>query len=248
MGDFTFYLGTHRTNWLGLLDIPLCVSRRQLARRRSFPRARAPWVLDSGGFSELHLAGGWSLSPVDYAREVRRYRDEIGRLVWAAPQDWMCEEQALKKTGLTVAEHKRRTVENYLELRQIAPDLPFIPVLQGDTVDDYRWHAHAYLSAGVDLFNIPVVGLGSVCRRQHTKAVIEIVQALQPLKLHGFGVKTEGLSTYAPLLVSSDSLAWSFAARRRPILLPSCVGHKNCANCLKWALLWRERLLEGVGY
>ncbi len=34
-----------------------------------------------------------------------RYRDEIGCLLWAAPQDWMCEPWITAKTGLTVAEH-----------------------------------------------------------------------------------------------------------------------------------------------
>ncbi len=30
-------------------------------------------------------------------------------------------------TGLTVAEHQRRTVTNYAQLRDLAPDLPFVP-------------------------------------------------------------------------------------------------------------------------
>lgn len=66
------------------------------------------------------------------------------------------------------------------------------------------------------------------------------------LSLHGFGVKMGGLAKIASLLRSSDSLVWSFTARRlqRPGL-PQCVGggHKNCANCLPFALAWRERLL-----
>ena len=45
--------------------------------------------------------------------------------------DWMCEPAMLARTGLTVAEHQAGTVANYLELRAAAPELPFIPVLQG---------------------------------------------------------------------------------------------------------------------
>lgn len=37
----------------------------------------------------------------------------------------------LARTGLTVREHQERTIANFLELRRIAPGLPFIPVLQG---------------------------------------------------------------------------------------------------------------------
>jgi hypothetical protein len=54
---------------------------------------------------------------------VRRYRDEIGSLDWAAPQDWMCEPFILAKTGLSVREHLRRTVADYLRLTELAPDL-----------------------------------------------------------------------------------------------------------------------------
>ena len=68
---------------------------------------------------------------------VRRYRDEIGRLEWAAPIDWMCEPFMLAKTGLAIAVHQAHTVANYLELRSLVPELPFVPVLQGWSRDDY---------------------------------------------------------------------------------------------------------------
>ena len=46
---------------------------------------------------------------------VRLYRDEVGGLQCAAPQDWMCEPQIVAKTGLSVREHQQRTVENLLD-------------------------------------------------------------------------------------------------------------------------------------
>ena len=57
---------------------------------------------------------------------VRRYADEIGNLAWAAAQNWMCEPWIVEETGLSVAEHQRRTIENYLELRTKAPELPWL--------------------------------------------------------------------------------------------------------------------------
>jgi len=68
-------------------DVPLFLSRRWLAGRKSLPRARGPWALDSGGFTELSTYGRWTLTPVDYAAEVRRYAGEIGNLAWAAAMD-----------------------------------------------------------------------------------------------------------------------------------------------------------------
>jgi hypothetical protein len=51
--------------------------------------------------------------------------------------DSMCEPQILAKTGKSVAERQRLTTDNFLELTAKAPDLPFIPVLQGWTLADY---------------------------------------------------------------------------------------------------------------
>src|SRR4051812_21311927 len=106
----TLYLGTCQVHWLRLCQFPLMVSRRALARLRQWPRARAPWMLDSGGFTELSLCGRWQISARDYAALARRAAEDIGRLACAAPQDWMCEPDMLARTGLTIREHQRRTV------------------------------------------------------------------------------------------------------------------------------------------
>src|ERR1700722_459777 len=144
-----FYLGTHRPRWLAALDVPLFVSRRTLGSLRQPPRARAPWALDSGGFTELTLHGRWTVSAVDYACEGRRLSAEVGRLEWAAPQDWMCEPAVRERTGLRVEEDRRRPVDNLLELRALAPDVPWTPVLQGWTVGDYWRHLEQYDDAGI---------------------------------------------------------------------------------------------------
>jgi hypothetical protein len=69
-----FYLGTHLPNWLGKVTIPLFVSRRTLAPRRTLPRALGPWALDSGGFTELAMYGRWTVPATQYVAEVRRFR------------------------------------------------------------------------------------------------------------------------------------------------------------------------------
>lgn len=250
-----FFLGTHHPHWLAdarFAGVPLFVSRRALARYKATPRAVTPWALDSGGFTELSMHGQWTLSPRDYVAEVRRYRDEIGMLEWAAPQDWMCETVMLAKTGLSIPEHQRRTVANLLDLRSLAPDLPFIPVLQGWTSGDYHAHAEAYDRAGVDLRVEPVVGVGTVCRRQNTMSAALLMHSLQRegLRLHGFGFKATGLAMCRASMVSSDSLAWSYAARRQqPIQGHNKPGpgrprgHINCANCAEFAMDWRNDML-----
>lgn len=257
-----FLLGAHQPGWLRTAGVPLFVSDSRLRRYRTLPRAVAPWALDSGGFTELQQNGRWTITATEYAARVRRYRDEVGSLEWAAPQDWMCESIVISGgrigrmhfvgTKLSVPIHQRYTVDNAVELSMIAPDLPWRRVLQGDTSDSYMRCADLYEQAGIDLTAEPLVGLGSVCRRQATGEIADIVRRLRErgiTRLHGFGVKALGLKRYGHLLTSADSLAWSEDARR--IGHPVCGtthprGGKNCANCLPYALAWRERLRQGL--
>jgi hypothetical protein len=241
-----FFLGAHRAHWLELAGVPLFVSRRTLARLRTLPRAAAPWALDSGGFTEIAQHGRWTVTPAAYVAELRRYRDEIGRLEWAAPQDWMCEPAMLAKTGLDVATHQARTLANYLELRALAPELPIVPVLQGWTVGDYWRHVEAYAAAGVDLAQLPLVGVGTVCRRQSTLSagVLLATLAAAGIRLHGFGFKVAGLRRSAASLASADSMAWSFNARMNAPTPGH--DHPSCTNCLPFALDWRAELVASL--
>jgi hypothetical protein len=149
-----------------------------------------------------------------------------------------------------VREHQERTVANYLDLRDRGP---FIPVLQGWTLEDYETCIDLYADAGVDLSAVPLVGLGTVCRRQATPEIARVVSALSlhGLRLHGFGMKSRGLARVSHILTSADSMAWSTGGRmawhhdRRQL----CDGgHRgSCANCSGWALRWRDKVLDGMG-
>lgn len=240
-----FFLGTHVPTWLNKTDIPLFISRRTLgSNRRVFPKALGSWALDSGGFSELSMYGEWKTSKEQYLDDIQSYQEKIGNLEWVAPQDWMCEPIILKKTGHTIYEHQIETIYNFMWLRKRIGNL-VIPVIQGWQLKDYQECLALYRLAGFPLEKETTVGVGSVCRRQSTKEIGNIMFSLQQegLSLHGFGVKSQGLALYGEYLHSSDSMAWSFAARKLKILLEECTGHINCANCLKFALLWRDRLL-----
>jgi hypothetical protein len=235
-----FYLGTHQPSWLTKVEVPLFISRRRLYKRKTLPQALGNWALDSGGFTELSMFGKWTISAKQYALEVQRFT-EIGHLDWVAPQDWMCEPWIIKNTGLTVEEHLQRTVNNYLELKELG--VSTIPVLQGWQLSDYERCAELYRNNGVDLSQCETVGLGSVCRRQATNEIKEISSwgKEHGWKLHGFGVKAQGLKKYSDNLFSADSMAWSFGGRRRPD--PNC-PLQSCANCLHYALTWREKVLS----
>jgi len=239
-----FFLGINEPYWLAHCDFPLMVARQRLFRpgkqRRPLPVARHRWVLDSGGFTQLHQHGRYPFTADQYASEIETLDNEVGNLAWASPMDWMCEEGALSQTGLTVPEHQRRTVENFIELRERLGTL-VIPVLQGWERDDYLRCVDLYEAAGVDLSRQRVVGLGSVCRRNATNDIASIVTALDGLNLHAYGVKGHPLRLLQDRLISADSMAWSFAARFGA-RHPDC-GHWRCTDCRMFATYWRENLL-----
>lgn len=262
-----FFLGTHHPHWLKRIDVPLFISRRRLVEFKKLPVALGPWALDSGGFSELTIHGKWTITPQQFVEEVHRFAGEVGNLEFVACQDWMCEPQIreggtgpggtqIKGTGLSVKEHQRRTVRNVLDLMELDPDIPWMPVLQGWEIHEYYEHLDMYDEAKIDLTSFHALGIGSVCRRGHTDEVEKMMIDLHRagLKLHGFGFKVKGLRKVGDRLASADSMAWSYQARRREPL-PECVeraeqglerGHKNCANCMRYAMKWRTRVLESM--
>jgi len=165
----------------------------------------------------------------------------------------MCESEMLSRTGMTIVDHQRLTVENYVLLHKLwgqrsPEECPFIPVLQGYEIEDYERCIEMYGEAGVDLAAVPLVGVGTVCRRQHTEAIGEVVDAILStdpyMPLHLFGVKTLGLKLYGDKAASVDSLGWSLNARKNP-KLPEC-QHASCNNCMKWALRWRRNIVGGA--
>jgi hypothetical protein len=188
-------------------------------------------------------AGRWRTDAATYVRAVRRYADEIGHLDWAAPRDRMTEAPVLARTGLSLRTHQHLTVVDYLRLRDLDPDLPFIPVLQGQSITDYHRCADLYEARGIDLAALPIVGVGSVCRRQHTREVEQILRSLaaRDYRLHAFGAKVLGLARYADAITSSDSAAWSLRGRHVAGCSPT---HRSESNCLRFALAWHTRLTD----
>lgn len=270
-----FWLGVHNPAFLERTAVPCCIHFGHLRGRRRLPRPLGPVLIDSWGFTELQRNGAYAFTHREYADTVRRCRDEWGdRLVGATVMDWMCEpdviagnpEKGFVGTGLSVATHQQLTVNSWVELNSLDGSLPWVPVVQGYAVEDYHRCVELYRSfACTDLTRLPLVGVGSVCRRQKMTEAAVIVQSLYArglTNLHGFGFKITGLVSrrlrLARYLKSSDSMAWSYDARqawkyhRRQRCGTGHVSRKTgwvngCANCLPWALLWRDRLVRLIG-
>lgn len=172
--------------------------------------------MDSGAFTEISTHGHYRHDVSSYAAEIRRWKTN-GNLLAAVAQDYMCEPFIIEKTGLSVPEHQRLTVERYDALVAEKTGVYILPVLQGFAPSDYVDHIRMY---GDRLPYGMWVGVGSVCKRNGTPdavaAVLLAIKKERPdLRLHGFGLKTTALAhpLARSLLHTADSMAWSFHAR-----------------------------------
>lgn len=211
-----FFVGVHQPSDAHRLGA-CCISINRIRNRKSaFPVG--DWIMDSGAFTEISTHGRYRHSVKEYADAARRWVGN-GNLLAIVAQDYMCEPFILEKTGLTIAEHQRLTVDRYDAL--MAEGLPchVMPVIQGFAPKDYADHVRQY---GDRLAPGMWVGVGSVCKRQGnpmlTVAVLDAILTVRPdLRLHGFGVKISSLahSGVRRRLYSSDSMAWSYSARKK---------------------------------
>src|SRR4051812_36055345 len=133
-------------------------------------------LLDSGAFTELFRFGHYRHSVHEYADCIKRWRT-CGNLLAAVSQDYMTEPFILEKTGLTIADHQRLTIERYDALLACETGVYILPVLQGYQPAEYVAHLKQYgnrLGAGA------WVGVGSVCKRNNKPEQIEaIVRAIK---------------------------------------------------------------------
>jgi hypothetical protein len=213
-----FYVGLHQPGDAQHFELS-CISINRL-RDRKKPLSAGRILLDSGAFTELERHGHYRHGVEEYAAQVRRLHEEgIADIAAAVAQDYMCEPFMVSKTGLSVEEHQRLTIERYDALDTCNLPVPVLPVLQGYHPADYARHAEQY---GERLTHGMWVGVGSVCKRQgDPRAIIAVLQAIRSvrpdLRLHGFGVKKTALMHpgVRDLLDTADSMAWSFAARKQ---------------------------------
>lgn len=212
-----FYVGFHNVNQIKNLDYCMISYNRIRNRRSLFQGSKQGWILDSGAFTEIFKYGNYREGPEVYANVINKV-SVIENFHCAVSQDYMCEPFILDKTGLTIKQHQEMTIERYDAIRSIvASHIHIMPVLQGYSVEDYANHIQMY---GDRLKPNMHIGLGSVCKRNKDPSQIEIIlrkvlSIIPYVKLHGFGVKITALrNKYVwDSFYSTDSMAWSYAAR-----------------------------------
>jgi len=202
--DVRFFTGLHQVNHTKHVS-PGCLSISRTYGRQKPVEGKGHFG-DSKAFTTIAEHGGYPDPPEHYAREVHRLQSHgIVDFAVVSTQDYMCEPIMLAKTGLTIDDHQRLTIERYdailaefLRLYDVTDqrDLPFefLPVLQGWTPDDYVRHLEMY---GDRVQPGMWVGVGSVCKRNANVASVEdilsAIKGVRPdLRLHGFWVEDNG--------------------------------------------------------
>lgn len=228
-----FFTGLHQPSDAKHFDAAFVSVNRLRKRKGAF--AVGDWIMDSGAFTEVSTHGHYRTGVAEYAAEIRRWAGN-GNLLAAVAQDFMCEPFIVERTGLSVHEHQRLTIERYDALLAERTGVYILPVLQGYAPADYVAHLAMY---GDRLASGQWVGVGSVCKRngdpRQVAAVLLAIKGARPdLQLHGFGLKTTALADplVRSLLATADSMAWSFHAR------------KNGRNGNDWneAMRWQEAI------
>jgi len=219
------------------------------------------WILDSGAFQELRLYGRYTFTPEEYFEYALEKKPDF-----FVNMDYMCEPSQLLKTGLTVEEHQKLSIENQITLGDLADEhgIELIGTIQGWDLADYLDHIDMLKES--DTLR-KIMGIGSICRRSADKKILQVLRIIRRnlpswIKLHGFGVKTTILQyreTYN-YLDMCDSMAWSYEGRMKGVKKIGIGGSLNgkpclayndlicnrnsddCANCGLYMRKWAEKI------
>jgi hypothetical protein len=160
-------------------------------------------MVDSGGFSLLSLPD---------KKMFRKYIEYVRKM---NPDTYInfdisCNPEKLKQYSLSVEQAQQISNENYWDLSELHH--PPMPVIQGQTVDDYIDHIRMMKSEDIPLNNVCV---GALVGRE----VEDCINILQPISMelpnstiHGLGVSIPKLKNepIRNLLDSADGHGYSF--------------------------------------
>lgn len=218
-----FYFTCHPSDFLrGRLirgcRIMLVASAHWDNERKRFRVTRPPadWVssicIDSGGFTAARRWGRYPWSVQQYADFVAAVSRDVA-LDFCAIMDYACEPSVNREIYRSNKERIKATIRNESECFRVAPDLPWLPVLQGDTLEERAFDIAIRRRMGM----LPGehAGIGSMCGRGRAGAVETILfyrDQLPGVKFHCFGMHIQALDDdfCFDAVRSWDSYGWNW--------------------------------------
>lgn len=218
-----FYVGTSPKDAYMLPDSThIMINARQYwnPKRRRWTRHGNPTrggrvFLDSGGFVFFNDYGRYPFSPARYMNLVAYLQPHF-----YASLDYPCEPTITSQLAqTTITERINATVRNALalaDMETMVPGSQLVPVIQGWTVEEYRYCLDRYAEAGMIR---PYMAVGSLCTRSRNDEIAAVIRnvhnyaaGLGVERLHMFGLKrSEALDPVHDLIHSRDSAAVYFA-------------------------------------
>ena len=170
--------------------------------------------IDSGGYSFFRRWGEYPFSIAKYIEFIYILKDDnMYPITLCAIRDYPCEPDINRSQISTNKERIQKTVSNAVECFQADGNLPWIPVIQGYTIEEYLSCIQLYEDVGIPLDYIAV---GSLCSRKgnlhEIRKILTTIKQRTGAKLHSFGLSLVYLKD--PIifntLYSSDSAAWNY--------------------------------------
>lgn len=212
-------------------------------------------MVDSGGFQ---CATKWEDCEYPYsAREYMEWCREIGADI-VAGMDVACEERdvimdmdncsidsgTVEERLMKSLQYQLRQYEIYKE--EFMSDFFFMPVVQGNTVEQYEWFAKRLKETRLiqDRKFGGKVAIGSTCKRDDKDKILEILKTVKSVlpddvKIHLFGatISIYKDKRFSGLFDSSDSASWkNYGAEGR-----WCKDKEEKAECLE---RYKEKVRE----
>ncbi len=168
--------------------------------------------IDSGGFTAAKRWGKYPWSIEQYADFIKKTSRDVP-LDFCAIMDYACEPSVDRSTYQTNVERIEATIQNEIACLTAAPDLPWLSVLQGDSLQERAFDLAE--RKRIDQLPGSYAGIGSVCGRgvSGARQVIKFyTDSLPGVRFHGFGMHIQALdddAVYAAIK-SWDSYGWNW--------------------------------------
>lgn len=170
-------------------------------------------ILDSGGYSFFSRWGDYPFSIEDYVGLAHLLQDKYP-LYRVATLDYPCEPDIDRSHLMTNEDRIKKTVSNAVECMHTDQNLPWLPVIQGYTTNEFLSCIDLYEEVGI---TSDYWAIGSICSRKgnplELRKIITSIKEQHPNgKLHAFGLGIPFLRDpqIFQAIYSSDSAAWNW--------------------------------------
>jgi len=166
--------------------------------------------LDSGGFQFVNKFREYPFSVDDYVSYINTLKPD-----YVAVMDYPCNYDILKKYHIEAKTQIRRTIEKTCQLYEKEVDSILVPVLQGDSIEDFIFCVDELKKYGLVSNYMAIGSIRDKPISEVRKLLLKLRKLLPHVQFHAFGLGIKFLkdSTIRQEIYSTDSIAWLYVQR-----------------------------------